>query len=104
MTPLFKSVSDHLGLLFKTPFSEGEWVCIRGIGEKGTEKEGVFAENIMIQPALDCPDKLDQVIFQHVMRWSTHGIGSFIVPAVFTSPEVKQCITVRYRLRRHRQR
>jgi len=96
MTPLFKSVSDHLGLLFKTPFSEGEWVCIRGIGEKGTEKEGVFAENIMIQPAIDCPDKLDQIIYQHVLRWSAHGIGSFIVPAVFSQPEAKSNNVLRF--------
>jgi hypothetical protein len=96
MTPHFQSVSDHLGLLFRTPFSAGEWVCLRGIGEKGTEREGVFAENILIQPALDCPNNLASVVYQHVLRWSTHGIGAFIVPGVLSEPEATSAHVIRF--------
>lgn len=96
MTPHFQSVSDHLGLLFRTPFAAGEWLCLRGIGEKGTEREGVFAENILIQPALDCPDNLAQVVYQHVLRWNSHGIGAFVVPAVLSQPEATSSNVVRF--------
>ena len=96
MIPQFESISKHINLLFSTPFVAGEWVCIRGIGEKGTEKEGIFAENIMVQPAVDCPNKLDEFIYQHVLRWSTHGIGSFIVPAVFSEPDAKSNNVLRF--------
>jgi hypothetical protein len=96
MTPDFNSIKQHLDLLFPQSFAEGEWVCVRGIGEKGTAREGTAADNILIQPATDCPDQLAQVVYQHVMRWNAHGMGAFVVPAVLSRPEAKSDAVLRF--------
>ena len=89
MTPDYQSVAEHLSVLFPRPFAEGEWVCVRGIGEKGTAREGTAADNVLIQPYTDCPENLAAVVYQHVIRWNAHGMGAFIVPAVLNAPDAK---------------
>lgn len=89
MTPDYQSVKAHLDLLFPRPFLIGDWVCVRGIGEKGTAREGTAADNILIQPATDCPDNLASVVYQHIIRWNAHGMGAFVVPAVLNAPDAK---------------
>ncbi len=54
-------------------------IALRGTGEKGTPKEGVFIEPIIV-PGIEGQFDIDR-IFGHVQRWSQHGAASFIVPA-----------------------
>lgn len=73
-------VREYLHLLFGNhPFSPTEWVCLRGIGEKGTPREGEFREDIFYQPI---KGDITDLITDHVVRWSQHHVASFIVPAV----------------------
>lgn len=89
MTPDYQSVKAHLDLLFPRKFLIGDWVCVRGIGEKGTAREGTAADNVLIQPATDCPDNLAAVVYQHIIRWNSHGMGAFIVPAILSGPDAR---------------
>ena len=73
-------VFSHLSLLFPFEFTDKEYICLRGIGEKGTEREGVFKEDIFLHPFSD-PAWAYHAI-GHIKRWSEHGIASFVVPGV----------------------
>jgi hypothetical protein len=72
----------HLKILFgKLPKSG--FICVRGIGEKGTDGEGVFRDDkfIDLSAGLDVQGE----VVRHVERWSEHGRASFIVPAILSS-------------------
>jgi hypothetical protein len=71
------AVEKHLSLLFGQD-AKG-YVCLRGIGEKGTAREGVFREDIFIEPALGWERFVSAVIF-HATRWGQHDVATFIVP------------------------
>jgi hypothetical protein len=71
------TVEKHLSLLFGQD-AKG-YVCLRGIGEKGTAREGVFREDIFIEPALGWERFVSAVIF-HATRWGQHDVATFIVP------------------------
>lgn len=71
-------VIEHLSMLFPCEFTDKEYVCLRGIGEKGTEREGVFKEDIFMHPFSNPAWMLHAC--GHVKRWSENGIASFIVP------------------------
>ena len=71
------AVARHLDLLFSRE-SKG-YVCLRGIGEKGTSREGVFREDIFIEPALGWERFVSAVIF-HTTRWGQYDVATFIVP------------------------
>ena len=71
------AVEKHLALLFGQE-AKG-YVCLRGIGEKGTAREGVFREDIFIEPALGWERFVSAVIF-HATRWGQHDVATFIVP------------------------
>lgn len=73
-------VELHLSMLFPREFTEKEYVCLRGIGEKGTEREGVFREDIFLHPHSDPAWILHAC--GHVKRWSENQVASFIVPGV----------------------
>ncbi len=72
-----EAVSQYLDLIFS--FAEEGFVALRGLGEKGTDKEGVFRETIWL-PA-NHPDLLNMVM-QHVERWGQHNVASFLIPGV----------------------
>lgn len=54
-------------------------IALRGTGEKGTPREGVFIEPIIVA-GIESQFDIDR-IYGHVQRWSLHGCASFIVPA-----------------------
>lgn len=73
-----KAIEAHLRLLFGTD-ADG-FVCLRGIGEKGTAREGVFREDIFLEPkVLGWPAFVASVI-HHASRWGQHDVASFVVP------------------------
>lgn len=83
-------VQDYLETLFsQVMWKPHHFICLRGIGEKGTIKEGgngvdPFREDHFIQPGLNriSDDELVQEATRHVRRWSQYHVATFIVPAV----------------------
>lgn len=53
-------------------------ISLLGVGEKGTDREGVFRERKFVD--LSSPFGMSTVQ-SHIERWATHGIAAFIVPA-----------------------
>lgn len=72
------AVERHLLLLFGQD-AEG-YVCLRGIGEKGTAREGVFREDIFLEPKRLGWDKFVSSVIFHAVRWGQHDVATFIVP------------------------
>lgn len=80
-------ITNHLHVIFGVIPNDG-WVNLRGIGEKGTDKEGVFREDKFIDLALgQQPQALIDEVTRNVERWSSNGIGCFIVPAILSDPK-----------------
>ena len=81
-------IRTYLECLFQNhQWQEDEFLLIRGVGEKGTRQEGVFAEDQALQPGL-----YDAVaaIARAAERYSQHLIGTFIVPAVLSAPKATE--------------
>lgn len=72
------SVEKHLRLLFGE--NPSGFVCLRGIGEKGTAREGVFREDIFIEPSKLTWKKFVAEVAHHSARWGQHDVATFIVP------------------------
>jgi hypothetical protein len=80
-------ITNHLYVIFGIIPDSG-WVNVRGIGEKGTDKEGIFREDKFIDLAAgQQPQALIDEVTRHVERWSGNGIGCFIVPAILSEPQ-----------------
>ena len=62
--------------LFEFADPEGGIIAMRGLGEKGTDGEGVFRDN-----AFEDMDSVNACV-RHALRWCEHGRGCFIVPAI----------------------
>lgn len=77
------AVHMHMKVIFgKLPMSG--FICVRGIGEKGTDGEGTFREDKFI----DLSDKSiipEHEVIRNVERWSQYGRASFIVPAILSN-------------------
>ena len=90
-----KAIELHLRLLFGTE-ADG-FVCLRGIGEKGTDREGVFREDIFLEPkVLGWPAFVGSVI-HHASRWGQHDVASFVVPCTLKADRgtAENCQTFR---------
>lgn len=72
------TIAGYLDAWFRYVDWPGLWIEVRGLGEKGTPKEGVFRESRLIQPDVEA---MVSEVTRHTERWSAHGIGCFIVPA-----------------------
>jgi hypothetical protein len=75
---------DQVVRYFQTIFGNVQWnddthICLRGIGEKGTPKEGVFRSDNFFQPNLADPT---DGIMNCVDIWARNAIACFVVPAV----------------------
>ena len=69
-------IGEYLGMVFGD-MDEG-FVALRGLGEKGTDKEGVFRETFWI----DVNDPhLTNKVTKHAERWAQHGIAAYVIPA-----------------------
>jgi len=76
------AVRQHMQVIFgKLP--KAGFICVRGIGEKGTDGEGEFREDKFIDLSVH-PDPVAEVT-RHVTRWSGHSRASFIVPAILSA-------------------
>ena len=73
-----KDVEAHLSLLFDHD-TKGI-VCLRGIGEKGTAREGVFREDIFLEPARLGWKPFVAAVIGHANRWGQHDVATFVVP------------------------
>lgn len=79
-------VRQHLGFIFgQIEFISGQYVCLRGIGEKGTQQEGKFREEFFFEPHRE-PGWMDRAV-EHCRRWGQHNVASFIVPCVLREPK-----------------
>lgn len=79
------ALRDYLDTLFSRVFwKPSHFVCLRGIGEKGTPKEGRHQEDVWVQPGLHSePDEALLGMALHAAEtWGQHHVASFIVPAV----------------------
>jgi len=73
-----EAVATHIEMLFGRE-AKG-FVCLRGIGEKGTSREGVFREDIFLEPERMGWDKFVSSVIFHATRWGQHDVATFIVP------------------------
>ena len=79
-------VREHLSFIFgNVDFQPGAYVCLRGIGEKGTAQEGAFREEFFFEPATD--QNWVNAAVEHCRRWGQHAVASFIVPCVLKAPK-----------------
>lgn len=73
-------INAYLGMLFDgVEFAPDQWVCARGIGEKGTPREGEFRDDTFIQPTIE---DLPARILGCAQRWAQYHAAAFIVPCV----------------------
>ena len=72
------AIERHLSILFGD--NPTGFVCLRGIGEKGTAREGVFREDIFLEPERLGWEKFVASIVFHATRWGQHDVATFIVP------------------------
>lgn len=78
-------IRDHLYVVFSDLPDTG-WICVRGIGEKGTPGEGRFMDDKHIDLSLGFDNLLAEVT-RHVERWTASGHASFIVPGILKAPK-----------------
>ena len=79
-------VREHLSFIFgAVDFQPGAYVCLRGIGEKGTAQEGTFREEFFFEPAVE-QNWMNSAV-EHCQRWGQHAVASFIVPCVLKAPK-----------------
>lgn len=77
-----QAIRQHLQVIFGRLPKAG-FICVRGIGEKGTDGEGEFRDDKFIDLS-EFPDPAAEVE-RHVRRWSDHSRASFIVPAILSA-------------------
>lgn len=77
-------IENYLDMLFGyADFTTAHQGCIviRGVGEKGTQQEGVFSENEFIRGDLGREYIVEKTIGA-AERWANHRVASFVIPAV----------------------
>jgi hypothetical protein len=80
-------IASYLEMLFgEIDWQEGQYVCLRGIGEKGTPREGEFRDDVFLQPAIE--DLLNKTV-ECCRRWAQFHGAAFIVPAILKAPRGK---------------
>lgn len=82
-------VASYLETLFApvAGYESHHFINVRGIGEKGTDREGTFQEDCWAQPGVimkgvDPDEALTADVHAWSRVWAQHDIASFIVPAV----------------------
>lgn len=81
------AISEYFRLLFSgLQWSDSQFLCLRGIGEKGTKKEGGFRDDIFLQPKLE---PVGDRIIEACKRWAQFHVAAFCVPAVLKAARGK---------------
>lgn len=88
MTINTQNINTYIDTLFANhTWQEGEYLMIRGVGEKGTAKEGVFVEDTPIEPSCQT---IEGYLGHTAARYSEHLVGTFIVPAILSDRQAKE--------------
>lgn len=81
------AITQHLELVFSgVQWAEGKYVCLRGVGERDTPKEGQFRDDIFIQPHVE---NLASRAIEICRRWAQYHVAAFVVPCVLREPRGK---------------
>lgn len=98
------NVQEFMETLFsRVLWKPTHFINLRGIGEKGTEKEGKFHHDEWLQPGMEefPDDHMVEQTIHHVKRWAQHHIAAFVVPAVMKAArgtsenvELMTCVVV----------
>jgi hypothetical protein len=81
-------VEEYLATLFgRVYYKPGQFINVRGIGEKGTDRDGTFQEDCWAQPAVvtefgDPDEALAHDVRNWATVWAQHNVATYIVPAV----------------------
>lgn len=78
-------IEDFMQTLFsRVLWKPDHFINLRGVGEKGTPREGQFHADEWIQPGLEefPDDHVASLTIHHAKRWAQYHIASFVVPAV----------------------
>jgi hypothetical protein len=81
-------IDNYLQTLFgRLHFKAANFINVRGIGEKGTDREGVFTEDCWAQPGVaglgEDPDELlASSVRSWAWVWAQNNVATYIVPAV----------------------
>ncbi len=89
-----RQAQEHLRLIFgERDWKENEFICVRGIGEKGTEQEGVFREDIFVEPAKEgfAP------VLSATERWAQYNVATFVVPGILSDRRATSANVARMR-------
>lgn len=71
---------EYIAMLFRhVDWQPGQGISLLGIGEKGTDREGVFKDRQFVAPGSLF------VVHSHLKRWAQWHAAGFIVPAVLTA-------------------
>lgn len=83
-----EDITTYLSCLFANHvWDKDEFLIIRGVGEKGTRQEGVYAEDQHFQPALF---SITEALFSSADRYRQHLVGMFVIPAVLNDSRAKE--------------
>jgi len=73
-------IYQYLAMLFED--GEKGYIALRGLGEKRTDKEGVFQEMLWISlQDIHIQEKVNECC----ARWAEHKVAAFIIPAIMRS-------------------
>jgi hypothetical protein len=88
MDPNQQEIVSYLSCLFANhQWEKDEFLIIRGVGEKGTRQEGVYAEDQAVQPGLF---SITDLLFGSADRYRDHLVGMFVIPAVLNDSRAKE--------------
>lgn len=88
MNPNQQEIVSYLSCLFANhQWEKDEFLIIRGVGEKGTRQEGVYAEDQAVQPGLF---SITDLLFGSADRYRDHLVGMFVIPAVLNDSRAKE--------------
>lgn len=83
-----QAVSAYLQMLFACVDDWGDHsIGLRGVGEQGTAQEGLFRDQIWIEPAHDPLHEIGYIKFDapaagHVTRWAQYHVAAYMMPAL----------------------
>lgn len=90
-----EQIKTYIDTLFgQLRFKGNHFVNVRGIGEKGTEREGLFQEDCWSQPGsagdgVDGDEMLVSDVRSWAWTWAQHNVATYIVPGALNQARGK---------------